>query len=76
LDRDLLRIVGRSEELGRPLCYGTTKRFLEQFGLSSLDDLPWAEQLRRTTQADAENANLPARIPNSEARLTADSRAA
>ena len=33
LDRDLLRIVGRSEELGRPLRYGTTKRFLEVFGL-------------------------------------------
>lgn len=76
LDRDLLRIVGRAEELGRPLCYGTTKRFLEQFGLSSLDDLPWAEQLRRTTQTNAENADLPPRIVNSEARLTADSDAA
>jgi segregation and condensation protein B len=46
LDQDLLRIVGRSEELGRPLRYGTTKRFLQVFGLSSLDDLPWAAQLR------------------------------
>ena len=42
LDRDLLRIVGRSEELGRPLRYGTTKRFLEVFGLSNLEELPWA----------------------------------
>ena len=47
LDRDLLRIVGRSEELGRPLWYGTTKRFLQMFGLCNLDELPWAAQLRR-----------------------------
>jgi segregation and condensation protein B len=40
IDRDLLRIVGRSEELGRPLEYGTTKRFLQLFGLKSLKDLP------------------------------------
>jgi segregation and condensation protein B len=49
MDRDLLRIVGRSEELGRPLWYGTTKRFLHVFGLSNLDQLPLADQLRRTT---------------------------
>lgn len=40
LDTDLLRIVGRSEELGRPLQYGTTARFLEVFGLGDLDGLP------------------------------------
>lgn len=49
MDRDLLRIVGRSEELGRPLWYGTTKRFLRVFGLRSLDELPLADQLRRTS---------------------------
>jgi segregation and condensation protein B len=40
LEVDLLRIVGRSDELGRPLLYGTTGRFLELYGLGSLDDLP------------------------------------
>lgn len=40
LEAGLLRIVGRSEELGRPLLYGTTGRFLEVYGLGSLDDLP------------------------------------
>lgn len=45
MDRELLRIVGRSTELGRPLLYGTTRRFLEVFGLKSLDDLPRARQL-------------------------------
>jgi segregation and condensation protein B len=53
MDRGLLRIVGRSEELGRPLWYGTTKRFLEAYGLGQLDDLPWSEQLRRRTGAGA-----------------------
>lgn len=47
MDRDLLRIVGRSEELGRPLRYGTTKRFLECFGLRNLEQLPQWNQLRR-----------------------------
>ncbi|MBI4719395.1 MAG: SMC-Scp complex subunit ScpB [Planctomycetes bacterium] len=40
---NLVRIVGRAEEVGRPLLYGTTTRFLEVFGLSSLADLPKVE---------------------------------
>ena len=39
LERDLVRIVGRSEELGRPYFYGTTKNFLQVFGLGSLREL-------------------------------------
>jgi segregation and condensation protein B len=46
MERDLLRISGRSEDLGRPFLYGTTKRFLQVFGLRHLDDLPRAEFLR------------------------------
>jgi segregation and condensation protein B len=59
LDRDLLRIVGRSEELGRPLRYGTTKRFLEVFGLSNLEELPWAGELRRASELGSETGDLP-----------------
>jgi segregation and condensation protein B len=40
LDQDLAKIVGRSEELGRPFLYGTTPKFLQVFGLGSLNDLP------------------------------------
>lgn len=40
MERRLIKIVGRAEELGRPMLYGTTSRFLEVFGLSSLKDLP------------------------------------
>ena len=46
MDRDLVRIAGRSEELGRPFLYTTTKRFLQVFGLRHLDQLPRSEQLR------------------------------
>ena len=39
-EANLVKIVGRAEEIGRPLLYGTTTRFLEVFGLGSLKDLP------------------------------------
>ncbi len=44
-DRDLVEVVARAEGLGRPLLYGTTRRFLEHFGFASLDDLPRPEEL-------------------------------
>ena len=40
LSLKLIKILGKSEGLGRPLLYGTTKQFLEFFGLNSLHDLP------------------------------------
>jgi len=40
LDQDLAKIVGRSDDLGRPFLYGTTPKFLQVFGLGSLNDLP------------------------------------
>src|SRR5262245_53867170 len=46
MDRDLVRIGGRSQELGRPYLYATTKRFLELFGLNQIDDLPHRHDLR------------------------------
>jgi segregation and condensation protein B len=39
-EMNLVRIVGRAEEIGRPLLYGTTPKFLAVFGLQSLKDLP------------------------------------
>ncbi len=43
MQRDLVRICGRSEELGRPYLYGTTRHFLQMFGLRSADRLPRSE---------------------------------
>lgn len=44
-ERGLIDIVGRSEGIGRPLLYGTTAQFLEQFGLRHLEELPRADEL-------------------------------
>jgi segregation and condensation protein B len=79
MDRGLLRIVGRSEELGRPLWYGTTKRFLEAFGLGSLDDLPWSSQLRRRmtpTEPGVREEQETTLTANSGGSLTSGSEAA
>lgn len=60
MDRGLVRIAGEEDSLGRPFLYETTRKFLETYGLRSLEDLPRAAELRRkpaseppTTQADA-----------------------
>jgi len=47
MDKGLVKIVGRAEVLGRPMLYGTTKKFLEVFGLNSLKDLPKIEELKK-----------------------------
>ncbi|MCM8765563.1 MAG: SMC-Scp complex subunit ScpB [Candidatus Omnitrophica bacterium] len=44
LEAKLIRIVGRKEGLGRPILYGTTRKFLEYFGLNSLEELPKLEE--------------------------------
>src|SRR3984957_18696850 len=43
MEKHLVKIAGRAEEPGRPILYGTTKRFLELFGLNTLKDLPQPE---------------------------------
>ena len=52
LERDLVRILGKRDEPGRPLIYGTTGEFLEFFGLKSLKDLP---TLREFTELSDES---------------------
>ncbi len=51
LERQLIKIVGRAKVIGRPMLYGTTRRFLEVFGLESLEDLPKVEELRTAAAA-------------------------
>ena len=43
LDKELIRVAGRKKAPGRPRVYGTTRQFLERFGLKSLEDLPRIE---------------------------------
>jgi len=44
MEKRMVKIVGRAEELGRPMLYGTTKAFLEVFGLKGLKDLPKVDE--------------------------------
>lgn len=52
MDRRMVKITGRAEELGRPMLYGTTRQFLDTFGLASVKDLPkpedFADQLNQS----------------------------
>jgi segregation and condensation protein B len=67
IERDLVRISGRSEELGRPFLYATTKRFLQMFGLVSTDDLPRAEALRQAPLPDPRLSLAPLAAATNEA---------
>lgn len=57
LERKLVRIVGRKEVPGRPIMYGTTKFFLEHFGLQDLTQLPPLREFKEL--GEAEQALLP-----------------
>jgi segregation and condensation protein B len=45
MERKLIKIVGRKQVVGRPFLYGTTRDFLERFGLNDLSDLPKVEDM-------------------------------
>jgi len=45
VEKNLIRICGRKKAPGRPCVYGTTRLFLEHFGLKSLEDLPKIDEL-------------------------------
>ena len=51
MEKQLVKIVGRAEVIGRPMLYGTTRRFLDVFGLGSLEDLPRVEELKAPRDA-------------------------
>jgi segregation and condensation protein B len=53
-ERRLIKITGRREAAGRPLLYGTTKEFLEYFGLRDLSGLPSLKELKEIAQTEAE----------------------
>ncbi len=53
LERKLIAVTGRAEELGRPMLYGTTKHFLDSFGIRSVKDLPSVESMVRASEVPA-----------------------
>ncbi len=61
-EKRLVRVVGRSDELGRPMLYGTTRQFMQVFGLRSLRDLPKKSEfaaVREPAQARPEAESEP-----------------
>ncbi len=60
MERDLVRIVGRSEELGRPLLYATSSRFLQIFGLRHLEDLPQCDVVPMSKRVNQDFGANPA----------------
>lgn len=56
LEKDLIEIKGRSEELGRPLIYGTSEQFMRHFGLKSMKELPKLKELQEKENSIGEEA--------------------
>ncbi len=50
LDRSLIRIIGKADDVGRPLLYGTSQAFLEFFGLTALSELPTLKEYTELTE--------------------------
>ncbi len=66
MERDLVRIVGRAEGVGRPLLFGTTREFLMRFGLSRVSDLPKMEEIEelicRKNGGEQDDTELPVTV--------------
>jgi segregation and condensation protein B len=65
MERNLVRIGGEDDSLGRPFLYETTRKFLETFGLRDLDELPLVDRLRRgngPTTAEPETTGVSGAI--------------
>lgn len=75
LERRLLRIVGRRDEPGQPLLYGTTKEFLEIFNLNALNELPTLKDIEelmreRRTVTESQQPMLPLEAQDDDEELT------
>ncbi len=71
LERRLIKIVGRAEELGRPMLYGTTSEFLKVFGLARIEDLPDVEGLNPPSR---KNSPSEAKPSSSQTEIETDSK--
>jgi segregation and condensation protein B len=65
MEKGLVRIAGRQETLGRPLLYGTSNRFLQTLGLSSIGELPKPEEMAaaRETPQQKRDTGEPQSVP-------------
>lgn len=59
LDKKLVRIVGRKDVPGKPMIYGTTRKFLEVFNLKDLSELPTLRELKELNQSQENIEDIP-----------------
>lgn len=81
MERKLVKIVGRKEVAGRPMMYGTTREFLQYFGLADLTGLPTLKEFTEVVEAEREGEvytetpeaiSEPAQEPSVEATAEAE----
>lgn len=72
IEKELIKIVGRKDVPGRPFLYGTTKQFLEYFGLKSLNDLPKLEEFPdlQPTEIEGNETHATREVGSEEAAQT------
>ncbi len=68
LEKGLIKIVGRKNLPGKPLIYGTTKRFLEVFDLKDINSLPRLKEIRELTAKEEEGTAPPADSSHEETK--------
>ena len=66
IEMQLLRVVRRSELPGRPWLFGTTQKFLEHFGINTIDELPGSKELKRVM---SKKTKITSTMPEVEAEL-------
>ncbi|MFN3305742.1 MAG: SMC-Scp complex subunit ScpB [Candidatus Kapaibacteriota bacterium] len=62
LERNLIKIVGRKDTIGRPFMYGTTIEFLKVFGINNLNELPNLDEIRTLVEAQNKREELTLKI--------------
>ena len=67
LERRLVRIVGRKDAPGRPIMYGTTRQFLQAFGLKDLSDLPPLRDIKELKEAEPLRGQILNLFPDGDA---------
>ncbi len=74
MEKSLVRISGRSEAIGRPLLYGTTRDFLKHFGLKTLSDLPKLRELEELLKEEEQRLSTGGNSPLAGAEFSEPSK--
>ena len=58
MEKELVEIKGRSEDVGKPLLYGTSTYFMDYFGINNLDELPKLREFQETENQIGEKEGI------------------